>query len=112
MVIRFATFVAVASAAAALGLAIPAAEADTPDQQFINLVHANGIPGQDESLIAYAHEFCNSNGPYWDTAPALVGQGVQPPQFYTLRVAASRAYCPNMIAMPNNTPPVFTGLVP
>jgi hypothetical protein len=92
-------------------IASPIAHASPQDQQYLDQVHANGIPGQDDSLIAYAQEFCKSDGPYWDTAPTLIGQGVQPPQFYALRVAASRAYCPDKIAMPNNTPPVFHNLV-
>src|SRR5882757_4699560 len=54
------------------------------------------LGGQDDSLIAYAHEFCNTDGQnMWDTALPLAGQGVWPGQFYTLRVAASRAYCPD-----------------
>jgi hypothetical protein len=101
-----------AAVAAAVGIAAavpaPAAHADTQDQQFLNLVHSNGVGGQDDSLIAFAHEFCDTNGPYGTVFP-LLGQGVGPGQIYTVKVAASRAYCPDKIAVPNIPPPVFTG---
>jgi hypothetical protein len=105
-----ATFIGVAGATAAIGSAAPAAHADTSDQQFLNLVHSNGVGGQDDSLISFAHEFCNTNGPYGTVFP-LLGQGVLPGQIYTVKVAASRAYCPAKIAVPNIPPPVFTGLL-
>ena len=93
-------------------LGIGPAHADTQDQQFLNLVHSNGVGGQDDSLVAYAHEFCNTDGQnMWDTALPLAGQGVWPGQFYTLRVAPSRVYCPDKIAVPVIPAPVFTGLV-
>jgi hypothetical protein len=93
-------------------LGIGPAHADTQDQQFLNLVHSNGVGGQGDSLIAYAHEFCNTDGEnMWDTALPLAGQGVWPGQFYTVRVAASRVYCPDKIAVPVIPAPVFTGLV-
>jgi hypothetical protein len=104
-----ATLIAAAGATAAIGSAAPAAYADTPDQQFLNLVHLNGVGGQDDSLIAFAHEFCDTNGPY-NTVLPLYGQGVWPGQIYTLKVAASRVYCPNKIAVPVSPPQVFTGL--
>jgi hypothetical protein len=47
---------------ALFALVAPAAHADTQDQQFLNLAHSNGVGGQDDSLVAYAHEFCNTNG--------------------------------------------------
>ena len=97
---------------ALFALAAPAAHADTQDQQFLNLAHSNGVGGQNDSLIAYAHEFCNTDGNnMWDTALPLAGQGVWPNQFYTLRVAASRAYCPDKIAVPVIPAPVFIDLV-
>jgi len=99
------------AATCTLVAASPAAIADTPDQQFLNTVRANGIAGgQDDILIAYAHQFCNTGGPYWDTAPALMGQGVWGTgQFYMIQVAASRAFCPDRIPVPVNVPPsVFT----
>jgi hypothetical protein len=104
------TLIATASATAAIGSAAAAAHAETPDQQFLNLVHSNGAGGQDDSLIAFAHEFCESNGPYGTVFP-LLGQGVGPGQIYPVKVAASRAYCPDKIAVPNIPPPVFTGLL-
>jgi Protein of unknown function (DUF732) len=92
MFLRVATLVAAASATVAIGSAAPAAQADTPDQQFLNLVHANGVPGQDDSLIAFAHEFCDTNDPVLNTVFPLYGQGVLPGQIYILKVAAQ--FCP------------------
>jgi hypothetical protein len=103
-----ATLIAAASATAVLGLAIPTAHADAPDQQFLNLVHSNGVGGQDDSLIAFAHEFCDTNGPYGTLFP-LYGQGVSPGQVFIVKTAASRAYCPNKIVVPVVPPPVFHG---
>ncbi|KDF02189.1 hypothetical protein Y900_025465 [Mycolicibacterium aromaticivorans JS19b1 = JCM 16368] len=101
----------IAAAMAALALVgAPTAVADTTDQQFLDLIHANNVPGQDDSLIAFAHEYCDGNGT--STILPLIGQGVTPNQFYTVRVAASRVYCPMKIAQPNHPAPVFTGLVP
>jgi hypothetical protein len=99
---------AMVAAPAAVGGAVQA-NAGTPDQEFLNLVHSNGVGGQDDSLIAFAHEFCDTNGPYGTVLP-LAGQGVLPTQIYTVRVAASRVYCPDKIAVPVAPPQVFTGL--
>jgi Protein of unknown function (DUF732) len=96
MFLRVTTLIAAASATAAIGSVAPAAHADTPDQQFLNLVHSNGVGGQDDTLITYAHEFCNING-WLPSGPALYGQGVLPAQLYTIKVAASRVYCPDKI---------------
>ena len=104
-----ATLIAAASATAAIGSAAPDAHADTPDQQFLNLVHSNGVGGQDDSLIAFAHEFCDTNGPYGTVFP-LYGQGVWPGQLFIVKTAASRAYCPNKIVVPVTPPQVSTGL--
>jgi hypothetical protein len=84
------------------------ANADTPDQQFLNLVHSNGVGGQDDSLIAFAHEFCDTNGPYGTVFP-LYGQGVWPGQLFIVKTAASRAYCADKIAVPVIPPPVYHG---
>ena len=73
-------------------------------------MHSNSVGGQDDSLIAFAHEFCDTNGPMFDTVFPLYGQGVLPGQIYILKVAASRAYCPDKIAVPISPPQVFTGL--
>jgi hypothetical protein len=88
--------------------ATPLAQADTPDQQFLNLVHANGVGGQDDTLIAYAHEFCNGPG-MTPSGPALLGQGVGPGGIYMVKVAASRIYCPDKIATPIGPPNVYHG---
>jgi len=86
------------------------AHADGPDQQFLDIVHANSIPGQDDALIAFARQFCTTNGPLWDTVLPLYGQGVNPGHIYPLKVAATRAYCPDKIAVPVAPGQVFTGL--
>jgi hypothetical protein len=86
------------------------ANADNPDRQFLNLVHSNGVGGQDDSLIAFAHDFCDSNGPYYGTVFPLYGQGVLPGQVFIVKTASSRMYCPNKIVVPVVPPQVFTGL--
>jgi hypothetical protein len=91
MFLRVTTLIAAASAAAAIGSAAPAAHADTPDQQFLNLVHSNGVGGQDDTLITYAHEFCTING-WLPSGPALYGQGAWPGQLYIVQTAP-RAEC-------------------
>jgi Protein of unknown function (DUF732) len=98
-------------AAVAVLVAVGAApaNADTPDQQFLNLVHSNGVGGQDDSLIAFAHEFCDTNGPYGIVFP-LYGQGVWPGQLVIVKTAASRMYCPDKIVVPVVPPQAFTGL--
>ncbi len=108
MFLRVTTLIAAASATATIGSATPAAHADTADQQFLNLVHSNGVGGQDDSLIAFAHEFCDTNGPYGTVLP-LYGQGVWPGQLYIVKVAASRAYCPDKIVAPLAPPNVYHG---
>src|SRR6185295_10851999 len=47
-----------------VALASPAGADALQDQRFLDIVHANGVAGQDESLVAYAQEWCNTNGPY------------------------------------------------
>jgi len=80
----------------------PVASADAAqDQQFLDLVHSNGIAGQDDSLLAFAQEYCSPTPPaFLGTVGPLYGQGVWPSQIYTIKVAASRVYCPNRIATP------------
>ena len=67
--------IGVALAAAVLASTLPKTagigHAETQDQQFLNLVHSNGVGGQDDTLIAYAHEFCDIN----DVSIARDGQG-------------------------------------
>ena len=86
----------------------PVAHADPGDQQFLNLVHSNGIAGQDDTLITYAHEFCSGTGT--PSALTLLGQGVVGPgQMYVVQTAASRVYCPDKIAVPPRGPHVYHG---
>jgi hypothetical protein len=100
MFLRIAALVAAAGATALIGSS--AVHADpAQDQQFLDLVHSNGVGGQDESLIAFAQQYCSPNPPpFLDTVGALYGQGVWPSQIYIVKVAASRVYCPNRIAAP------------
>jgi hypothetical protein len=91
--------VAVALIAAA-SVSAPLANADPPDQQFLDQVHSNGVGGQDDTLISYAHEWCTTGTvdahlPSWDV---LRGQGVPwsgaagYQAFLVIQTAASRAY--------------------
>jgi hypothetical protein len=108
MLFRVTTLIAAASAAATIGSVAPAAHADTADQQFLNLVHSNGVGGQDDTLVTFAHEFCGTNG-WLPSGPALYGQGVLPGQLYTIKIAASRVYCPDKIVVPPGPPNVYHG---
>lgn len=103
MFLRRATLIAATTVTALSGLTAPDAHADpqTKDQQFLELVHSNGVRGQDDTLINYAREFCTAEG--MQPLPSrrdLYEQGVLPVQLYTVRIAASRVYCPNKIATP------------
>jgi hypothetical protein len=53
MFLRRAMLIAVASATAVSGLAAPDVHADpqTKDQQFLELVHSNGVRGHDDTLM-------------------------------------------------------------
>ena len=98
---RVATLIAVASATAASGLAAPDAHADPRDQQFLEMVHNNGIGGDDNTLLVYARQFCESTTSVQLPArPDLYEQGVRPDQFYAINLAASHVYCPLRLATP------------
>lgn len=98
---RVATLIAVASATAASGLAAPDAHADPPDQQFLEVVHNNGIGGDDNTLLVYARQFCaNTTGAQLPARPDLYEQGVRPDQFYAIDLAAPRVYCPWRLPTP------------
>jgi hypothetical protein len=98
---RVATLIAVASATAASGLAAPDAHADPRDQQFLEMVHKNGIGGDNDTLLDYARQFCDSTtGVQLPARPDLYGQGVRPDQFYAINLAASHVYCPQRLATP------------
>ena len=81
----------------------PPAPLTAQDQQFLDQIRANGIPGEDQTLIAYAHEFCAGPGPT-PSGPALLGQGMSilnaPGVFYVIQTIASRAYCSQRVPMP------------
>jgi Protein of unknown function (DUF732) len=101
MFLRHATLIAVASVTVLSGLAAPDAHADpkTKDQQFLDLVRSNGVGGDNDTLIKYAGEFCTRTG-VLPSRPDLYAQGVLPVQLYTVRMAASRVYCPDKIVTP------------
>jgi hypothetical protein len=111
MLLRVATLIAVASATAAISPAVDA-HADTVDQQYLDWVRSNGVTGgQDDTLIAFGHEW--SNSPPVGVQPSqfpLQGQGVLPGQLYTVRMAASHFYCPTRVVAPPGR--IDTGLVP
>ena len=98
---RVPTFIAVACATAAGGLAAPIAHADPRDQQFLQMVHKNHIGGDDSTLVVYARQFCDSTtGVQLPARPDLYRQGVRPGQFYAINLAASHVYCPQRLATP------------
>jgi Protein of unknown function (DUF732) len=103
MFLRVATLIAAASATAAIVSAAPDAHADpqTQDQQFLNTVHWYGVEGLDDTLKKYAHQFCTIPTGVLPARRELYAQGVvRPEQFYYIKAAASRAYCPDKIAVP------------
>ena len=98
---RVATLIAVASATAASGLAATDARADPRDQQFLDMLHKRGVAGHDDTLLKYAHQFCDSTtGVQLPARPDLFGQGVRADQFYAINLAASHVYCPQRLATP------------
>ena len=106
MSLRRATLIAATTVTALSGLTAPDARTDpqTQDQQFLEPVHSNGVVADNETLKKYAHQFCDAEG--MQPLPArrdLYDQGVLPVQLYTVRMAASRVYCPNKIATPPGT---------
>ncbi|MFZ0717278.1 DUF732 domain-containing protein [Mycobacterium sp.] len=103
MFLRGAVLIAAASAMVVSGLIAPDAHTDpqTQDQQFLDLMVSNGVVADNETLKKYAHQFCDAEGV--QPLPArreLSDQGLLPVQLYTVRMAASRVYCPKKIATP------------
>lgn len=103
MFLRDAVLIAIASATVVSGLAAPDAHTDpqTQDQQFLDIMASNGVRADNETLKKYAHQFCDAEG--IQPLPArrdLLDQGLLPVQLYTVRMAASKVYCPNKIATP------------
>jgi hypothetical protein len=106
MFLRVATLIAAWSATAAIGSAAPDAHADpqTQDRQFLYMVRSNNVGGQDDTLKKYAHEFCATPTGVLSSRRDLYVQGVvRPEQFYYIKEAASRVYCPDKIAIPPAT---------
>jgi len=99
-----------ASLAITAGSLAPAANADAAqDQQFLDLVHSNGVGGQDDILLNYAQQMCAlPPGQFMDLG--LVGQmmgqvgWLNPHGVYVVQTAASRVYCPNRIIQPPSYP--------
>lgn len=94
--VRVAALVAVAMAAT-----VGSAGADSGDQEYLRLVRVNGVSaGQDDALILFARQVC-----FEPKAPAgwdLINQGVPYNSLNTLRIAANRTLCPDVIG---NLPP-------
>ena len=102
-------------ACAAIGLASAAgvARADSPDEQFVALLSADGIDGDHEQLILVGREVCpwqnKKNGrrlgvgtnPYHamgvKITKSLQAQGLSPDQMNHFVRDAVQAYCPEMI---------------
>ncbi len=88
----------IAGVGALITLTFPAfAHANSPDDQFLAAVSKQGIGGQPDQLIAYAHTMCDVMG-----TPAALGpmtnlmatQGLSPQQVAYVAADGVRAYCP------------------
>jgi|GEM_PF-5691741 len=92
-----------------MGLLAPAAHGDpAQDQQYLDLVHSNGVGGSNELLIDYAHQYCA--GPVdMGMVGNLLGQigWFNKSGIYVIQTAASRVYCPNKIVQPPPPPVVI-----
>jgi hypothetical protein len=87
----------VAAALPTVMLMFPAfAHATSQDDQFLAAVHSQGIPGQPDALIGFAHAACDTVGTpgYIGPAYSLMAQGVAAPQTYSVMLDAIRVYCP------------------
>jgi hypothetical protein len=86
----------------------PVARADiVQDQQYLDMVHSNGVGGSDDLLLAYAQKYCF--GPVdWGMVGDLMGQigWFNKEGVYVIQTAASRVYCSNKIAQPP-APPII-----
>jgi hypothetical protein len=75
------------------------AHADPNDGAFLDAVHnANGLPGDDALLIAFAHQYCA--GGHTDAGVQLGLQGFPYEGLYPLRVISARYYCPERVVQP------------
>ena len=97
-----------AFAMVAVPAAVPAlAHADSRDDHFLAAVSSQGISGQPDQLIAYAHTMCDVMG-----TPAALGpmtnlmatQGLAPAQVSNVAFDGVRAYCPEKSGL---IPPMF-----
>jgi len=107
MILRLTALVA-ATLAVWLGPSVAAANADpAQDQQYLDMIHSNGVGGQDDTLLAYARQVCAGK---WDFSlvPDLLSQigWFNTSGLYVIQTAASRVYCPNRIIQPPYQPPV------
>lgn len=70
------------------------------DTAYLHMIRVdNGITaGQDNTLLAYAHEWC-AGGETPSGVPLIFQQGFPYGGIYIVRVAASKYYCPNHVAV-------------
>ena len=65
------------------------------------MVHENGVGGENDTLLRYSAQFCDSTtGVQLPARPELYAQGVRADQFYAINLAASHVYCPLRLATP------------
>ena len=80
------------------------------DAGYLHMIRVdNGIPeGQDDTLVAYAHEWCAGGQTPSGTA-LIFQQGFPYGGIYIARVAASKYFCPQHVAVP---PPALQPMQP
>lgn len=84
------------AAVAAMGLLAPAAHGDpAQDQQYLDLVHSNGVGGSNELLIDHAHQ-CAPAPSIWEWWANLLSQigWFNKSGIYVIQTAASRSIAP------------------
>jgi Protein of unknown function (DUF732) len=88
----------IAGAGALTMLTVPAfAHANSPDSQFLAAVSSQGINGQPDQLIAFAHSMCDVVGTFAAVGPQyglMASQGLSPQQVFYVATDGVRAYCP------------------
>lgn len=76
----------------------PVAQADAQDDQFTQMISAQGIPGDPAALISVARDYCGSvSGDLgWVALSArMAGQGLSMQQMMQLYGDAEKVYCPD-----------------